>query len=55
MAFEFCDKDKFKKYCEINDRYNSPVRDDDENNTENPNNYAGLDIQTFFYICLRPL
>lgn len=42
-----CDKDKFKKYCEINDRYNSPVRDDDENNTENPNNYAGLDIQTF--------
>lgn len=42
-----CDKDKFKKYCEINNRYNLPVRDDDENNTENPNNYAGLDIQTF--------
>ncbi|CCX61641.1 metallo-beta-lactamase domain protein [Bacteroides sp. CAG:598] len=42
-----CDRDRFNKYCEINDRYNLPVRDDDENNTENPNNYAGLDIQTF--------
>lgn len=42
-----CDKDKFKKYCEINDRYNSPVRDDDENNPDNSNNYSDLDIQTF--------
>lgn len=42
-----CDKDKFKKYCEINDRYNSPVRNDDENNPDNSNNYSGLDIQTF--------
>lgn len=43
----YCDKAKFEKYCEINDRYNSPVADDDENNTNNANNYAGLDIQTF--------
>ena len=42
-----CDKAKFKKYCDINDRYNSPVRYDDENNTENPDNYGGLEIQTF--------
>lgn len=43
----YCDKAKFEKYCDINDRYNSPVRYDDENNTENPNNYGGLEIQTF--------
>lgn len=43
----YCDKAKFEKYCDINDRYNSPVRYDDENNTENPDNYGGLEIQTF--------
>lgn len=43
----YCDKAKFEKYCEINDRYNSPVADDDENNTDNANNYGGLEIQTF--------
>lgn len=42
-----CDRTKFEKYCQINDRYNSPVKYDDENYTGNPNNYGGLEIQTF--------
>lgn len=41
------DKAKFKKYCDINDRYNSPVKYDDENNTDYAGNYGGLEIQTF--------
>ncbi len=43
----YCDKAKFQKYCEINDRYNSPIKEDNENFTGNPDNYGGLDIQTF--------
>lgn len=43
----YCDKDKFEKYCEINDRYSSPVSVDNENYIRNPDNYGGLDIQTF--------
>lgn len=37
-----CDKAKFKKYCEVNDRYSSPV----SANTDpgNPDNYGGLSI-----------
>lgn len=42
-----CDKEKFEKYCEINDRYNSPVQSDDENNPNNPDNYDGLEIKVF--------
>lgn len=42
-----CDRAKFEKYCQINDRYNSPVKYDDENYTGNPNHYGGLEIQTF--------
>lgn len=42
-----CDKEKFEKYCEINDRYNAPVESNDENNPDNPDNYGGLDIQVF--------
>ena len=42
-----CDREKFEKYCEINNQYNSPVKDDNENYTENPSNYGGLKIQTF--------
>ena len=42
-----CDKAKFAKYCNINDRYNSPVASDDENNTNYSDNYGGLEIQTF--------
>lgn len=43
----YCDMAKFKKYCEINDRYISPVEYDDENYTGNSDNYGGLEIQTF--------
>ncbi len=43
----YCDRAKFEKYCEINNRYSSPVTLQDENYTGNPDNYGGLDIQTF--------
>ncbi len=43
----YCDKAKFEKYCEINSKYCAPVGVYDENNTDNPNNYGGLSIQTF--------
>lgn len=42
-----CDKEKFEKYCEINDKYNLPVSIYDENYIGNPDNYGGLEIQTF--------
>ena len=42
-----CDKEKFEKYCEINERYNSPVGPNDSNNPDNSDNYGGLEIQTF--------
>lgn len=41
------DKEKFEKYCEINERYNSPVGSNDSNNPDNSDNYGGLEIQTF--------
>lgn len=41
------EKQKFKKYCEINDRYNQPISSDDDNNPQNPDNYGGLKIKTF--------
>jgi len=40
-----CDKPKFKKYCEINDRYTSPITAD--TNPSNPDNYGGLSIKIF--------
>ncbi|WP_298064088.1 MBL fold metallo-hydrolase [uncultured Rikenella sp.] len=43
----YCDKAKFEKYCEINNRYNSPVTPQNENYTGNLDNYGGLGIQTF--------
>ncbi len=42
-----CDKTKFEKYCDINDRYNKPISLDDENSPSNPDNYGGLGILTF--------
>lgn len=42
-----CDRAKFEKYCEINNRYNSPVGSNDSNNPNNSDNYGGLEIQTF--------
>ena len=41
------DKEKFEKYCEINDRYNSPIESESVDNTSNPENWGGLKIQTF--------
>ena len=40
-----CDKPKFKKYCEINDRYSSPVSASTD--PYNPDNYGGLLIKNF--------
>lgn len=42
-----CDRAKFEKYCEINDRYNSPVAQENENNPDNPYKYGGLTIETY--------
>jgi competence protein ComEC len=41
------DMAKFKKYCDINDRYSEPVSADSYNNTNNPDNWGGLSIKTF--------
>lgn len=43
----YCDKAKFEKYCEINNRYNLPVKYDDENYTGNSDNYGGLEIKIY--------
>lgn len=43
----YCDRAKFEKYCEINDRYNSPVAQENENNPDNPYKYGGLTIETY--------
>ena len=40
-----CDKPKFKKYCEVNDRYSSPVSATTDPTV--PDNYGGLKIRTF--------
>jgi competence protein ComEC len=41
------DRKKFEKYCEINNRYNSPIAPDSINNTSKPENWGGLKIQSF--------
>lgn len=41
------DYSKFKKYCEINNRYNQPISQDSINNTENPDNWGGMKISIF--------
>ncbi len=41
------DKKKFEKYCEINNRYSSPVKDESTENTSNPDNWGGVKIETF--------
>ncbi len=40
-----CDRDKFEKYCKINDRYSSPVSPTTD--PTNPDNYGGLSICTY--------
>jgi len=44
------DKDlpKFRKYCEINNRYSSAITEDSPDNPNNPNNWGGLIIKTFY-------
>ncbi|MEN8185527.1 MAG: MBL fold metallo-hydrolase [Bacteroidota bacterium] len=41
------DKEKFEKYCKINDRYNSPIGPTSIDNTSKPENWGGLKIQSF--------
>ncbi len=41
------DRPKFEKYCEINDRYNSPIDSNSSNNTSNPDNWGGMKIASF--------
>lgn len=41
------DRAKFEKYCEINDRYNSPISDDSPDNLSNENNWGGVKIKIF--------
>lgn len=41
------DKPKFDKYCEINNRYNTPISHDSLDNTSNPDNWGGLSITSF--------
>lgn len=41
------DKDKFKKYCEINDRYNGQISEDSQDNIRNENNWGGVKVQIF--------
>jgi len=41
------DREKFEKYCEINNRYNTPINEDSYDNTRNPDNWGGMKIITF--------
>ena len=43
------DRAKFEKYCEINNRYNSPVVGG-INDPDNPNNYGAMKIESFIPI-----
>jgi len=38
---------KFNKYCEINDKYNMSISSNNYNNTDDPNNWGGLQITGF--------
>jgi len=42
------DRAKFIKYCEINNRYNTPIAPDSDNNINNPDNWGGLSIKMFY-------
>ena len=44
---QLSDRDKFQKYCEINNRYNGDIDPNGSNNTSNPNNWGGLSIELF--------
>jgi competence protein ComEC len=38
---------KFEKYCEINNRYSSPVSNDSPDKISNPDNWGGLIVKSF--------
>lgn len=44
---QLSDRDKFQKYCEINNRYNGDIDPNGNDNTSNPNNWGGLSIERF--------
>ena len=41
------DNAKFKKYCELNDRYNGQILDDSPNNINNENFWGGVKVKMF--------
>jgi len=41
------DRSKFEKYCEINDRYNTPIDENSINNISKPENWGDVIIKTF--------
>lgn len=41
------DRPKFKKYCEIKDRYNGDISSDSVDRVSNPDNWGGMKIRTF--------
>lgn len=41
------DRQKFIKYCEINDKYSRVIKASNENNPKKSENYGGLEITTF--------
>ena len=40
-------REKFEKYCEINKSYNNPIQSSSPNSTSNPDNWGGLEINSF--------
>lgn len=40
-------REKFEKYCEINNRYSSPISSTSPDSTTNPENWGGVEIQSF--------
>lgn len=41
------DREKFKKYCEINDRYSQPVDSSSYDSISNPQNWGGLELESY--------
>jgi len=41
------DREKFEKYCQINDRYYQPIESNSVNSLSNPENWGGLELKCF--------
>lgn len=41
------DRHKFEKYVDMNRKYNQPILDECSDNPKNPNNYGGLEMDTY--------